>query len=1006
MNNQNLHTLLEKLELSPERGIIFSPATSEDSSIFSLEVQTKLKIIQPDAVYHFNKQPYILFFDFSTEVDKQKEMILHKQVWSFDYAPIIFVLYQEEIRVYNAFHYQRKHDMLTKLELSSEQIKDRFSFWELQSGKTWQWLQKNIYKKNINKKRANQVLFDNIKSVREHLTQKSAINLTDEVANVLILRLIFIRYLIDREVIIDEEFITGDNIIEQRKCLSQLILNQKKLNKFFDYLTERFNGTLFDPEVILPLEQEHLKLLSGIFSVDKDKKQQNLFDEYFFDVFDFSIIPVEVIGGIYESLINPETREKDAAIYTPNFLVDFILRETVDNFFYNNEKTECKIFDPACGSGIFLVQAYRRMVDNELKRKQSVSNDRLIEIAQNNLFGLDKNINALFVAAFSIYIALLDYKKPKEINNFKFPVLIDKNLFCANFFDKDRYYNKIIKEKNIDIILGNPPWGNKKDDESHVNYIKEEQLSISNFQVAQTFICRTKDFSSDNTHCALVVTSKAFHNKEAYKFKNDFLTRFYLDKFFDLSPVRRLIFETEDNPAAIIFYRYAHGKKDTGKNIVRHNSIKSNIFLKHFKTLIIEKQDRKEILQQHFIDYDWMFKVALYGNTYDFHFLKSISNQPIDRLIDNQHTLFKGRGIFRGTPKSEPSSFLIGLPFLSDSQIEKYYTEIQSNIKRLALEDIRLERGRKIEVFEGKHILMNKSTFKESDIIVSYCDDTCVFKDKVYSITTKKDFDILYYLFGILISKLFTYYQYLTSSNWGVFKPIILLQEYLSFPHIEISERERFIELVKSFLKKIIDYRNAAIKSPSLIIPKEADQVNQIINETYGVGELEEDLIDYCLNVSRYQFQDSKQDNIMRRATENELRKFAEIFYDDFSQIYNENGEYFQIDIYPLNYFVAMNFKIIQKKPSENECINVIYNETDERKIFSILSKNLSLWSVTNDIFIQKDIKGFEKNSFYIIKPNEIKCWHRAIARYDLAELSQLIENAELEQLKKEYDGE
>ena len=44
-------------------------------------------------------------------------------------------------------------------------------------------------------------------------------------------------------------------------------------------------------------------------------------------------------------------------------------------------------------------------------------------------------------------------------------------------------------------------------------------------------------------------------------------------------------------------------------------------------------------------------------------------------------------------------------------------------------------------------------------------------------------------------------------------------------------------------------------------------------------------------------------------------------------------------------------------------------------------------------LFIQKDIRGFEKDAFYIIKPNEYKCWHKAVAYLDAYEFSQTIED-------------
>jgi hypothetical protein len=66
------------------------------------------------------------------------------------------------------------------------------------------------------------------------------------------------------------------------------------------------------------------------------------------------------------------------------------------------------------------------------------------------------------------------------------------------------------------------------------------------------------------------------------------------------------------------------------------------------------------------------------------------------------------------------------------------------------------------------------------------------------------------------------------------------------------------------------------------------------------------------------------------------------------------------------------------------------------------LTKTLSVSELSKDLFIQKDIKGFEENSFYIIKPNEYKCWHRALAWYDSSEIKEAIQSTELERLKSD----
>ena len=130
------------------------------------------------------------------------------------------------------------------------------------------------------------------------------------------------------------------------------------------------------------------------------------------------------------------------------------------------------------------------------------------------------------------------------------------------------------------------------------------------------------------------------------------------------------------------------------------------------------------------------------------------------------------------------------------------------------------------------------------------------------------------------------------------------------------------------------------------------------------------------------------------------MGKYAQVYLDEFSKIYIE--EYIQVEIYPLKHFIAMNFVMKVEKPEKS----IIYSENkDIASVLKTLANKLSISEIvsTNDIeknlFIQKDIKGFEDNSFYIIKPNEYKCWHRAMAWYDVAEFKQAIQEAELKRL-------
>lgn len=1010
MGSIQLNKLLTKLGLI---NVVFFRNKEKNTFDFNFhpDIKNRLKTIQPDAIYVFNKQPFILFFDLTKNNNSILENEIYKRVWSFDSSPIIFIIKNIEIQVFNALNYiKNKTNISGKLEqlnLSEDERNDKFSFWNLQSGDTWNWFQKSYLestKKKETRKRVNERLFQNIKDVRLYLIDESKpYNLNEEQANSLILRLIFIRYLIDRKIEIDENFIFGETINDKRKSFSELIKQPKRLNELFINLNDKFNGVLFK-ELDIQLNQSQAIFLANVFRGEVDEKG-SLFEGYFFEIFDFSIIPVEVISGIYESLIDDETRKLDSAVYTPSFLVDYVLNDTVENYLNKSLSSECTIFEVAVGSGIFLVQSLRRMIEKEIELNEEndkeIFSNKIREIAKNNLFGIDINREALKVTCFSIYIALLDYQEPKDIKKYPFPNLLDENLFEANFFDTTHKFNEIVRQNKPKFILGNPPWKNGSKDDIHLQYLKNNGLidTISDYQLAQSFLLRTKDFSQELPICSLIVTSKAFYNNTAINFKKKFLKDFFLFKCLDLSSVRTLIFEKAKNPALVLKYQFANGK-NTNNNIVNHLSLKSNVYLKKYRSLVIEKNDIKNILQKYFIENSWMFKIALYGNTLDFNLL----NRKKDTLKTylNKNNIHYGKGIEQGNPKKS-FPFLKNLHLIKKENYTNIYTE-NSKLERISQEEINVKAGRTIDLFENEKIILGKRTRNETYLKFSFSGKNSAFTENFYGITTNK-LEIISSIFCLFLSDYYSYYIYLTSANWGVYNPEINLNEYISFPYIAPNKEveKKFYDIFSNFLKPYKENINAEFKSETL--PSNNDflkKINTLIYDIYNIKDYEKDLIDYVLNVSRYQFQENKQHLFTKKVDSNEefLEKYANVYIQEFEKIYDD--EFIQVEIYPLKHFIALNFVFLDSKPYKP----IIYpDKNDEIEILKRLANNLSIELITNthdvtkNLFIQKDIKGFESNSFYIIKPNEYKCWHRAMAWYDVAEFKEAIQKAELKRL-------
>jgi len=518
--------------------------------------------LRPEAFFCIDNKPIVLFYD-----SPQNKEELFKAIWNFNESPVVIINEPNAIDIFNGLSYLEKEKTLEKLE--DESNLNAFSYFELVTGKTWQAYENKLKYQN----RVDYKLLENIKDAKEQL--KSKYNIKSYLSNALIGKCIFIRYLIDRNVRIK---FNGALRAWTNDEFCELLEDKDQTIQFLNNLKDHFNGEAFllEDTHLQNIPKEAFDILSRLIRGTKIATDQMSL----FDIYDFSIIPVEFISNVYEHFIGEENQAKKGAYYTPVFLVDYIIKETVKKYFKaNKNEYNCKVLDPACGSGIFLVQALRRMIERYQKINEitSTKTNVLKKIAEENIYGIDQDDNAINVAIFSVYLALLDYiRDPKDIENFKFPKLINKNFFTNDFFDLNANFNNIIKKIKFNFILGNPPWKRGSDKNAlFPQYIEDRkkresgkfnnkpQINISNNEIAQAFLLRMSDFSTAQTKCALIVTSKTLYNLKAKKFRRYFLHNYFIDKVFELAPVRREVFDRSNDPsiapATSLFFSYAHG---------------------------------------------------------------------------------------------------------------------------------------------------------------------------------------------------------------------------------------------------------------------------------------------------------------------------------------------------------------------------------------------------------------------------------------------------------------
>ena len=134
------------------------------------------------------------------------------------------------------------------------------------------------------------------------------------------------------------------------------VIRQGKLLDLLDKLASDFNGKIFqwDKEKEVKertsIRKTEIKYLANYLDANIENNQY-----VFRRLYSFSHLPVEVISSVYEELL---TDSKDI-VYTPEMIVSTLVDECMP---LQSPQKDFKLIDVSCGSGIFLVKAYKRIV--------------------------------------------------------------------------------------------------------------------------------------------------------------------------------------------------------------------------------------------------------------------------------------------------------------------------------------------------------------------------------------------------------------------------------------------------------------------------------------------------------------------------------------------------------------------------------------------------------------------------------------------------------------------
>ncbi len=1025
--------------------------------------------------------PMILFFD---NPAPELEEDIHRWVFSFSQAPVIFISRDDKLDIFHGFRLDEGSQ--TRLEKIDAKEED-FEFLNLITGKTWEKFHKKYFD---NAPRVDKYLLKNITDARRILMAEDTGGLPPRTANRLIGRLLFVRYLIDRNVAFeDERYIKGKSKTDRRKSLEVLLQNKEATYQFFKSLTDSFNGDLFPLrekgenndlcyDEKTTVEQRHLDVMYDLFACSDFFVGTSSYEGYavqrsLFNYYDFEVIPVELISSIYENFLAesdsralvkkalkdfPSKQKELQAHYTPPFLVDYILSETVTPHLDKQTEASCKVLDPACGSGIFLVETLRKLIEKEKNSKPSpITDERLWELVEENIFGIDIDDDAIEIAIFSLYITLLDYKSPKEIISFRFRKLRGTNLFGgkdADFFNEEHHFNTIFKEKHhLDFVIGNPPWGavkNCRNNEYLLEKIPFKKKPSGEQEISQAFMIRAGDLASPfkKTRCALIVTGKNLYNVKAKEWRGYFLDHFRISKVLELSAINNKnsggphIFEKAKLPSAIIFFTPNRDGENPGNSLVTHITARPNIYFNCFQTILIERNDLKKILQKHFMEsrggHDWLWSIILHGNLLDFTFIKKIKEikNPMPIAGVKEKFQLSHSGGFKGKDQGvEPANRKCTREILEFGYLEikkKGESDLQpfiaspsatfgQKLDRLVREGI-IEQDKRvpqlpdIHYFKGKRLLL-KNGLNPDDFHASaaVCDEDAVFSDSICAVKPKKGVPLtpeideyFHCCAAIFNSDLFSYYIFHTGTSAGAYRIRANQNEFFNFPLLHDREISALAQKIRRHYQTLRKESNPKKREKAEgQIKKLRIELEQLILEKYDTDDEDKALIDYTLNVAIPVFKRRERRkgqpagiyktlSLKKAADRAYLRQYAEVFVEHFGKRFFSDEKYFSVAIYVSPSFIGCNFKISRR---DEVTERITFHGDGKKENIEALEKigQLGFQKLSESLYISRDVRGFQKKSFYVIKPNQWKLWHKAVAYGDLSEFIYSLVKAEIE---------
>ena len=782
----------------------------------------KIGVLMSDPDASTSEPPIAIVVEFQGSAHDDTLRELHRLCWNFSHAPTLITVEPALLRVWSCCeapdpergilsYIVQNYEASELLQAGSDDGRDgvlSLHWLNLVSGHFFSAAPLRFDRDG----RADQMLLSNLRFIRNRLSEDGLVD--DDICHDLLARIIFVQFLFDRKDQDGNAALTAaklqrlqkDGVLKKRhSSLETILADYNETYRLFDWLNTKFNGDLFPgkgnsarqrslgwAKEKAAVRPAHLNLLAEFIRGDLElaSRQLCLWPQYAFDV-----IPLEFISSIYETFVT-ERASSDGIFYTPPHLVDFVLDRVLP---WGGAEWDLKIIDPACGSGIFLVKSFQRLVHRWKQGHpgETIRAEVLRRLLEKNMFGVDKDPHAVRVACFSLYLAMCDEIEPRHYwTQVSFPSMRESRLICSDFFSEDRSgFSTAENAGTYDLVVGNAPWGDGVITERAEAWAvaDDRSWSIANNDIGGLFLVKGATLTSPEGTVALIQSANSLLfniSTTALNFRKELFAKLKIDSIFNLSALRFRVFKrkthttkTSAAPACVFILKNRipdlHGTID----FVSPKHVRP--LVDEF-TIVVEPLDQRSLTVSDAINDLNIWTKLMWGNARDLQLLKKLAAFPSLATYARTEGLSYQQGVTFGD-RQKPAPHLDGRRLFDETMFPAESILHLDSSKVDTVKDISIHSRASmgLEAFAMPQLILKHSWNKPTGrfharLTVSKGRDGVLCNQSYLSIHGRSE--ILESACIAHNSKIAVYYHLLTSGRFAAYRPKLSKDDMLNLP--------------------------------------------------------------------------------------------------------------------------------------------------------------------------------------------------------------------------------